>query len=181
MEPEDHDPHSTLAPEVPAITPRGQHLVSLVTCIGVALAASLLCGVSAAVFSESRLRAALLLRPPILVVDYSGVTAALEMGVSADNLRGPYANYKKEVAEAGDAGFLVVNRAALEEIPDGFILPPPDWVAAAGGVTNQMINLSASPASPAAADASQSAASRTDLPTMSVDTAAGLLRLMLHK
>ena len=178
MEPIDHDPLRTLAPEAPAIAPRGQHKVGLVTCIGVALTASLVCGVAAGVYSESRLRAALLLRPPILVVVYSGVTAALEMGVSADNLRGPYATYKKEVAEAGDAGFLVVNRAALEEIPDGFILPPPDWVATAGGVTNQMANL---PASPAAADASQSTGSGTDLPTMSANTAAGLLRLMLHK
>jgi len=178
MEWEDQDPSAGRMPEAPAIGTRGPRQVGLVTCIVVALAASLLGSVSTAMFSESRLRAALLLRPPILVVDYSGVTAALEMGVSADNLRSPYAIYKKEVAEAGDAGFLVVNRAALEEIPDGFTIPPPDWVAAAGGVTNQMGNL---PASPAAADAPQTTGSGTDLPTMSADTAAGLLRLMLHK
>ena len=37
------------------------------------------------------------------------------------------------------------------------------------------------PESPAEADAPQTTGSGTDLPTMSADTAAGLLRLMLHK
>jgi len=175
---QDQDPTGPGVPETPAIASPAPRQIDLATCIGVALAASLLAAAAAALYSESRLRAALLLRPPILVVDYSGVTSALELGVSAENLRGPYANYKKQVADAGDAGFLVVNRAALEEIPDGFTIPPPDWVAAAGGVANQAVNF---PAPPAATDPSQSTAGGTDLPAMSAATAAGLLRLMLHK
>jgi hypothetical protein len=95
-------------------------------CILAALVGAIVGGSSAAFYSDWRLRSALVMRPPIVGVDYSGISEALAEGIPATALQTAFQSYKAEATAARDAGFMVVNMAAIEQMPEGFVIPPPD-------------------------------------------------------
>lgn len=83
------------------------------------------------------LEADLALRPPVAVVDYGSIQAALVAGASPADLQPAFAEVKSLAAAYGREGYLVINRAALEAAPQRLVFeagpvlvaPPPPSAA----------------------------------------------------
>ncbi len=95
------------------------------------LAAAVGCAGGAA-WSEVRLRDALVMRPPLVAVDYRPILQQLAGGKDAAALAPEFAAYKARAAAFRRAGYLVFNRATLEAIPDALLIPPPTVVKLPG-------------------------------------------------
>ena len=95
------------------------------------LAAAVGCAGGAA-WSEVRLRDALVMRPPLVAVDYRPILQQLADGKDAAALAPEFAAYKARAAAFRRAGYLVFNRATLEAIPDALLIPPPTVVKLPG-------------------------------------------------
>lgn len=67
------------------------------------------------------LEADLAVRPPIAVVDYGSIQAALVAGASPADLQPAFAEVKSLAAAYGREGYLVINRAALEAAPQRLV------------------------------------------------------------
>jgi hypothetical protein len=76
-------------------------------------------------WSEVRLREALVMRPPLVAVDYRPILAQLASGRDAAALAPAFAAYKARASAFRQAGYLVFNRATLEAIPEALLIPPP--------------------------------------------------------
>lgn len=96
------------------------------------LAAAVGCAGGAA-WSEVRLRDALVMRPPLVAVDYRPILQQLAGGQDAAALAPEFAAYKARAAAFRRAGYLVFNRATLEAIPDALLIPPPAVVKPPAG------------------------------------------------
>ena len=83
-------------------------------------------------WSEVRLRDALVMRPPLVAVDYRPILQQLAGGQDAAALAPEFAAYKARAAAFRRAGYLVFNRATLEAIPDALLIPPPTVVKLPG-------------------------------------------------
>jgi hypothetical protein len=125
-----------------AVAPRGgptdgaaappARVVRLPTALAIAGLAALLGGGGATLWTERRLAAELVMRPPVVVVDYAPITDALGRGADPRALEAAFGSVKANVARFERAGYLVVNRVALETFPAGLAIPvPPLPVAAA--------------------------------------------------
>lgn len=119
--------------------------VSVAACLGAVLAS--------AWWTERRLTAEMTMRPPVVVVDYTPIAAALGRGADPAQLGAAFAQVKEHVARFERAGYLVLNRMALEAIPPEFLIPVaavPDGPRAAGGeVPRPPVVLPGLPAMPA--------------------------------
>jgi hypothetical protein len=142
LHPGDPGPGVARLPGPAAAPPAGPHLVWRLDWTPVI--AALLIG--AAVFGLIRtalidrieaLEADLALRPPIAVVDYGSIQAALVAGASPADLQPAFAEVKSLAAAYGRDGYLVINRAALEAAPQRLVFeaepvlvaPPPPSAA----------------------------------------------------
>lgn len=139
-------------PAAPAAAPspgptRFSGVMAAALCLGTALVG----GAGGAWWSESRLQAELTMRPPLIVMDYAPLAAALGQGTAPEILQAGFAAYKARAARFQEAGFLVLTRVAVEAMPEGMLIPPPEVLpAAAGGPLPRPAPLSGpTPGSPA--------------------------------
>lgn len=66
---------------------------------------------------------ALALRPPLAVVDYQPITNRLAQGVAASQLEASFATLKGHSSRLADHGYLVLNRASLDAVPERYLVP----------------------------------------------------------
>lgn len=66
---------------------------------------------------------ALSLRPPLAVVDYQPITNRLAQGVAPKDLKTGFATLKGHSTRLGAHGYLVLNRASLDAVPDRYLVP----------------------------------------------------------
>lgn len=114
-------------PELPGAAPRERITAGMARRAGwwpAILAAAVGCAGGAA-WSEVRLRDALVMRPPLVAVDYRPILQQLAGGQDAAALAPEFAAYKARAAAFRRAGYLVFNRATLEAMPDALLIPPP--------------------------------------------------------
>jgi hypothetical protein len=102
-------------------------LADWTTLIGAALVGAAALGVVRFTLVDriAALEAALAERPPLAVVDYGAIQQALAAGASPAELQPAFAQVKAEAAEKSRAGYLVINRAALEAAPERLVFSAP--------------------------------------------------------
>lgn len=88
------------------------------------LAASALSGWLAYRGAVAELDRALELRPPLAVLDYEPITARLAQGTPARELEPAFAELKRWSSQLREHGYLVLNRAAAEAVPEAYLLRP---------------------------------------------------------
>jgi hypothetical protein len=66
---------------------------------------------------------ALALRPPVAVVDYQPITNRLAQGVPPKDLEPGFATLKGHSTRLGEHGYLVLNRASLDAVPERYVIP----------------------------------------------------------
>ena len=74
-------------------------------------------------FAVAELDRALALRPPVAVIDYQPITARLAQGVAAKDLEPGFATLKGHSTRLGEHGYLVLNRASLDAVPERYLVP----------------------------------------------------------
>lgn len=165
----------------PAASPSvetGARRVALPVAAALAVAAGALGGGAATWWGERRLAEALVMRPPVVVVDYGPIREAFGRGADPGALQEAFSTVKENVARFERAGYLVVNRIALETFPGSLAIPVPAVVTASvgapvggppGGSSGPAGDL---PATPRIAPAGATA-------TMSPEEAAALMRALL--
>ena len=88
------------------------------------LAASALSGWLAYRAAVAELDRALELRPPLAVLDYAPITARLAQGTPARELEPAFAELKRWGNRLREHGYLVLNRAAADAVPEAYLFRP---------------------------------------------------------
>ena len=88
------------------------------------LAASALSGWLAYRGAMAELDRALELRPPLAVLDYAPITARLAQGTPARELEPAFAELKRWGNRLREHGYLVLNRAAADAVPEAHLVRP---------------------------------------------------------
>ena len=88
------------------------------------LAASALSGWLAYRGAVAELDRALELRPPLAVLDYEPITARLAQGTPARELEPAFAELKHWSSRLREHGYLVLNRAAADAVPEAYLVRP---------------------------------------------------------
>ena len=88
------------------------------------LAASALSGWLAYRAAVAELDRALELRPPLAVLDYAPITARLAQGTPARELEPAFAELKRWSGRLREHGYLVLNRAAADAVPEAYLVRP---------------------------------------------------------
>ena len=88
------------------------------------LAASALSGWLAYRAAVAELDRALELRPPLAVLDYAPITARLAQGTPARELEPAFAELKRWSGRLREHGYLVLNRAAADAVPEAHLVRP---------------------------------------------------------
>ena len=88
------------------------------------LAASALSGWLAYRGAVAELDRALELRPPLAVLDYEPITARLAQGTPARDLEPAFAALKRWGSRLREHGYLVLNRAAADAVPEAYLVRP---------------------------------------------------------
>ena len=88
------------------------------------LAASALSGWLAYRAAVAELDRALELRPPLAVIDYAPITARLAEGTPAGELEPAFAELKRWAGRLREHGYLVLNRAAADAVPEAYLVRP---------------------------------------------------------
>lgn len=88
------------------------------------LAASALSGWLAYRGAVAELDRALELRPPLAVLDYAPITARLAQGTPARELEPAFAALKRWGSRLREHGYLVLNRAAADAVPEAYLVRP---------------------------------------------------------
>lgn len=88
------------------------------------LAASALSGWLAYRGAMAELDRALELRPPLAVLDYAPITARLAQGTPARELEPAFAELKRWSSRLREHGYLVLNRAAADAVPEAHLVRP---------------------------------------------------------
>ena len=88
------------------------------------LAASALSGWLAYRGAMAELDRALELRPPLAVLDYAPITARLAQGTPARELEPAFAELKRWGNRLREHGYLVLNRAAADAVPEAYLVRP---------------------------------------------------------
>jgi hypothetical protein len=88
------------------------------------LAASALSGWLAYRGALAELDRALELRPPLAVLDYEPITARLAQGTPARELEPAFAELKRWSGRLREHGYLVLNRAAADAVPEAYLVRP---------------------------------------------------------
>lgn len=65
-------------------------------------------------------------RPPIAVLDYRKLAQALAQGVAAGELEPAFAELKERGRRLRERGYLVLNRASVDAVPDAHLVPTGD-------------------------------------------------------
>ena len=94
----------------------------LLALAGGLLAASALSGWLAYRAAMAELDRALELRPPLAVLDYAPITARLAQGTPAKELEPAFAALKRWSGRLREHGYLVLNRAATEAVPEAYLV-----------------------------------------------------------
>jgi hypothetical protein len=94
------------------------------TLAGGLLAASALSGWLAYRGALDELDRALELRPPLAVLDYEPITARLAQGTPAQELEPAFAGLKRWSSRLREHGYLVLNRAAADAVPEAYLVRP---------------------------------------------------------
>jgi hypothetical protein len=74
-------------------------------------------------FAVAELDRAMALRPPVAVIDYQPITARLAQGVAAKDLEPGFATLKSHSTRLGEHGYLVLNWASLDAVPERYLVP----------------------------------------------------------
>ena len=88
------------------------------------LAASALSGWLAYRAAVAELDRALELRPPLAVLDFAPITARLAQGTPARDLEPAFAALKRWGSRLREHGYLVLNRAAADAVPEAYLVRP---------------------------------------------------------
>ena len=88
------------------------------------LAATALSGWLAYRGAMTELDRALELRPPLAVLDYEPITARLAQGTPARELEPAFAELKRWSSRLREHGYLVLNRAAADAVPEAHLVRP---------------------------------------------------------
>lgn len=96
----------------------------LVALAGGLLATSALSGWLAYRGAMAELDRALELRPPLAVLDYEPITARLAQGIPARALEPAFADLKRWSSRLREHGYLVLNRAAADAVPEAYLVRP---------------------------------------------------------
>ena len=88
------------------------------------LAASALSGWLAYRGAMTELDRALELRPPLAVLDYAPITARLAQGTPARELEPAFAELKRWSSRLREHGYLVLNGAAADAVPEAYLVRP---------------------------------------------------------
>ena len=88
------------------------------------LAASALSGWLAYRGAVAELDRALELRPPLAVLDYEPITARLAQGTPARELEPAFAELERWSGRLREHGYLVLNRAAADAVPEAYLVRP---------------------------------------------------------
>ena len=88
------------------------------------LAASALSGWLAYRAAVAELDRALELRPPLAVLDYAPITARLAQGTPAMELEPAFAELKRWSSRLREHGYLVLNGAAADAVPEAYLVRP---------------------------------------------------------
>ena len=88
------------------------------------LAASALSGWLAYRGAMAELDRALELRPPLAVLDHASITARLAQGTPARELEPAFAKLKRWSSRLREHGYLVLNRAAADAVPEAHLVRP---------------------------------------------------------
>ena len=88
------------------------------------LAATALSGWLAYRGAMTELDRALELRPPLAVLDYAPITARLAQGTPARELEPAFAELKRWSSRLREHGYLVLNRAAADAVPEAYLVRP---------------------------------------------------------
>ena len=88
------------------------------------LAATALSGWLAYRGAMTELDRALELRPPLAVLDYAPITARLAQGTPARELEPAFAELKRWSGRLREHGYLVLNRAAADAVPEAHLVRP---------------------------------------------------------
>ena len=88
------------------------------------LAASALSGWLAYRAAVAELDRALELRPPLAVLDYAPITARLAQDTPARELEPAVAELKRWSSRLREHGYLVLNRAAADAVPEAYLVRP---------------------------------------------------------
>ena len=88
------------------------------------LAATALSGWLAYRGAMTELDRALELRPPLAVLDYAPITARLAQGTPARELEPAFAELKRWSGRLREHGYLVLNRAAADAVPEAYLVRP---------------------------------------------------------
>ena len=88
------------------------------------LAASALSGWLAYRGAVAELDRALELRPPLAVLDYEPITTRLAQGTPARELEPAFAALKRWGSRLREHGYLVLNRAAADAVPEAYLVRP---------------------------------------------------------
>lgn len=65
-------------------------------------------------------------RPPIAIVDYGPIVAAMGAGESPTTIQSYLIEIRRRAAVYEKAGFVVINAASVDAAPDDVYIPPPD-------------------------------------------------------
>ena len=112
------------------------------------LATSALSGWLAYRAAMAELDRALELRPPLAVLDYAPITARLAQGIPAKELEPAFTALKRWGSRLREHGYLVLNRAAAEAVPEAYLLRPDPTQAMPAPVTPPPVTAATPPAAP---------------------------------
>lgn len=130
----------SVAPSVSPASARGlpslldAMTLSVLSLFGLLLVGALLWAQGATI---DALRAELDARPPVAVIDYAPVAAAVAEGVAPEAIEPLFRAIKERSETLRAEGFLVLNRAAIDGAPEALVVrvdPPPAAVARASAL-----------------------------------------------
>ena len=120
----------------------------LLALAGGLLAASALSGWLAYRAAMAELDRALELRPPLAVLDYAPITARLAQGTPAKELEPAFAALKRWSGRLREHGYLVLNRAATEAVPEAYLVLPDPAQAMPAPIPPPPLTATTPPAAP---------------------------------
>ncbi len=115
--------------DAPVDAPVDAMALSLFSLFGIAVCGGLIWMQGDAI---EALKAELDARPPVAVVDYAPVAAAVADGRAPEEIEPLFRALKERAAALREDGYLVLNRAAIDGAPDAFVVrvdPPPQPAA----------------------------------------------------
>ena len=85
-------------------------------------------------------------RPPIAIVDYGPLAAALNGGEKPAAVQPYLAEFKRRAVAYRKAGYVVINAASVDAAPDDVYIPPPDdlpkaWQAMPASETGDLVGV----------------------------------------